>query len=167
MNGPNETSCKEIRHLDRGVMEMWSKAKARVLSSFVGLSLLGISSGAFAAIHLEARSKQLTQIPRAASPASQIVVADWNEHQWPHHHHPYNLNPNDYYWGGRYRYQYPPGWFKVPTSGLAMGQRRAYLEQRRDVAINMQQQMLARGDTKAAERLGGVIGQLDGELGYR
>jgi hypothetical protein len=69
--------------------------------------------------------------------------------------------------GGRYRYQYPPGWFSGPPSGWAMGQRRGYLEQWREVAINMQQQMLARGDTKAAERLGGVIGQLNRQLGYR
>ena len=48
-----------------------------------------------------------------------------------------------------------------------MSQRRAYLEQRRQVAINMQQQMFARGDTKAAQRLGGVIGRLNSELGSR
>src|SRR5262249_50663772 len=107
---PNETSCEEIRHLDRGVMEMWSKA--RVFSPFVGLSLLGISSSAFATIHLDASSNQSTQLPRAASPALHIVMADWREYQWVHHHHPYNPNPNDYYWGGRYRYQYPPGWFR-------------------------------------------------------
>jgi hypothetical protein len=48
-----------------------------------------------------------------------------------------------------------------------MNQRRSYLEQRRQVAINMQQQMLARGDTNAAQRLGSVIGQLNRDLGYR
>jgi hypothetical protein len=44
--------------------------------------------------------------------------------------------------------------------------RRAYLEQRREAAINMKQQMLARGDTKAANRLVVVIRRLDDQLGY-
>jgi len=46
-------------------------------------------------------------------------------------------------------------------------QRRDYFEQRREAAISMEQQMLARGDIKAAQRLGSVIGQLNRELGYR
>jgi hypothetical protein len=46
-------------------------------------------------------------------------------------------------------------------------ERRAYLEQRRGIAIHMQQEMLARGDMKAAQRLGSVIEQLNRELGYR
>jgi hypothetical protein len=128
---------------------------------------LGVSSGAVAAINIGTRSNQSTPLSHMASPGSPINVADWSDYHWRHHHNPYNENPNDYYWGGRYRYQHPPGWFGGPPSGWAMGQRRAYLEQRREVAINMQQQMLARGDTKAAERLGGVIGQLNRELGHR
>ena len=144
---------------------MWPKG--RVLSTVVGLSLLGVSSGALAAIHLDLPSNQSTALSQLAPPGSQLILVDWNDH-WRHHHHPnYNASPNDYYWGGRYRYQYPPGWFSGPPSGWATGQRRAYLEQRREVAINMQQQMLARGDTGAAQRLGGVIGQLNRELGYR
>jgi hypothetical protein len=161
----NETRCEEIRHQDRGVMGMWSKA--RVLSAVVGLSLLGVSSGAVAAIHLDVRSNQSAPLSQMPSPGSRTIVADWNEYQWRHHHHPSNVNPNDYNWGGRNRYRYPPGWFSGPPSGMATRQRRAYLEQRREAAINMQQQMLARGDTKAAERLGGVIGQLNQELGFR
>jgi hypothetical protein len=46
----------------------------------------------------------------------------------------------------------------------AASRRCAYLEQRREVAVNMQQEMLARGDAKAAQRLGRVIGQLNREL---
>jgi len=47
------------------------------------------------------------------------------------------------------------------------GGSRAYLEQRRQVALNMQQQMLARGDTRAAERLGAVISQFNNQLSHR
>jgi len=43
---------------------------------------------------------------------------------------------------------------------------RAYLEQRREAAINMEQQMLARGDMKAADRLVVVIRKLDDQLGH-
>jgi hypothetical protein len=143
------------------------RSKARVLSAVVGLGLLGVSWGAVAAIQLDVRSNQSAPLLQMASSGSRIIVADWNEYQWRHHHHPSNASPNDYNWGGRNRYQYPPGWFGGPPSGMATGQRRAYLEQRREVAINMQQQMLARGDTKAAERLSGVIGQLNQELGFR
>jgi hypothetical protein len=95
-----------------------------------------------------------------------VLAYEDDQYQWRHYHDP-ALAPNDYNWGSRYRYQYAPGWFNSPPSGWAVDQRRAYLEQRRQVAINMQQQMLARGDTNAAQRLGGVIGQLDNQLHYR
>src|ERR1700757_212798 len=84
----NETRCEEIRHQDRGVMGMWSKA--RVLSAVVGLSLLGVSSGAVAAIHFDVRSNQSAPLSQMASPGSRTIVADWNEYQWRHHHHPSN-----------------------------------------------------------------------------
>jgi hypothetical protein len=148
---------------------MWSKK--RVLSAIVGFSLLGISPAAFAAVHVAPPTRVASswQVQPQNSP---ILLAEWDYyHGWRHHHNPndpnYNVNPNDYYWGGKNRYQYAPGWFNGPPSGWAMNQRRAYLEQRRAVAINMQQEMLARGDTNAARRLGGVIGQLNSELGYR
>jgi len=149
---------------------MWSKR--RVVSAIVGFSLLGVSPAAIAAVHFDPASTRVTSMPQASFQHTQILLADWNEyHPWHHHHHPnnsnYNVNPNDPYWGTKYRYQHPQEWFNSPPSGWATGQRRAYLEQRRQVAINMQQQMLARGDTKAAQRLGGVIGQLNSELGYR
>jgi hypothetical protein len=95
-----------------------------------------------------------------------VLAYEDDQYQWRHYHDP-ALAPNDYNWGSRYRYQYAPGWFNSPPSGWAVDQRRAYLEQRRQVAINMQQQMLARGDTNAAQRLGSVIGQLDNQLHYR
>jgi hypothetical protein len=169
----DETGCDEIRHLDQGVIFMWSKR--RVLSAIVGFSLLGISRATMAAVHFDPASTQETSA-QASFQHSQILLADWSEHYpWHHHHHNpnnpngpnYNSNPNDYYWGTKYRYQYAPGWFNSPPSGWATNQRRLYLEQRRQVAINMQQQMLARGDVKAAQRLSGVIGQLNSELGYR
>jgi len=146
-------------------------SKRRVWSAIVGFSLLGISPVTMAAVHFDPASTQETSA-QASFQQSQILLADWNAyHPWHHHHNPndpnYNLNPNDYYWGTKYRYQYAPGWFNSPPSGSAMNQRRAYLEQRHQVAINMQQQMLARGDVKAAQRLSGVIGQLNRELGYR
>jgi len=150
---------------------MWSKR--RVLSAIVGFSLLGVSPAAIAAVRFDPPSAQVRSVPQPSFRHSQILLADWNEyHPWHHHHHHpnnanYNVNPNDPYWGTKNRYQYAPGWFNTPPSGWATNQRRAYLEQRRQVAINMQQQMLARGDTKAAQRLGGVIGQLNSELGYR
>ena len=144
---------------------MWSRM--RVLSAILGFGVLVILPGAIAAAHFDPPSAQ------AASPPlqhRQILLADWNDHhvRWHHHYNPNSsFNPNDYNWGGRYRYEYPPHWFSSPPPSWAMSQRRAYLEQRREVAINMRQQMLARGDMNAAQRLGGVIGQLDRELGYR
>jgi hypothetical protein len=106
------------------------------------------------------------QSPRQDSPM--ILAQQDDQHKWwHHHHHHHDFDPDDYNWGGRYRYQYAPGWFGSPPPGWAMDRRRAYLEQRRQAAINMQQQMLARGDTNAAQRLGTVIDQLNGQLGYR
>ena len=166
--------CNQIRHdssLVLGSDCMWSKR--RVLSAIVGFSVLGISPGAIASIHVHPAATQAVILSQATLQHSRIVLADWDEyhHRRHHHHPPYtpypNLDSNDYNWGGRYCYQYPPAWFGGPPSGWEMSQRRAYLEQRRDVAINMQQQMLARGDVNAAQRLGSVIGQLNRELGYR
>jgi hypothetical protein len=147
---------------------MWSKK--RVLSAIVGFSMVGMSSGVVAAIHVDPPSTQSVVQSHAASQQSRIVLTNWDEyHGWRHHYHPAyappaNLTANDYNWGGRYRYQYPPGWFSGPPSAWGTSQRRAYLEQRREVAINLQQQMLARGDVNAAQRLGNVIGQLNREL---
>jgi hypothetical protein len=61
---------------------------------------------------------------------------------------------------------YPPSYFNAPPGGWEGYGRRAHLEERRQAAINMQRQMLARGDTKAADRLGVVIHELDNQLGY-
>jgi hypothetical protein len=144
---------------------MWSKKK--VLSTIVGLSLFGIPAGAMAGVNFDHPTTQVTSVWQAPSQYSQILLAQEYGYPPPPHHHHHHVNPNDYYWGGHYRYQYSPGWFDPPPSGMAMSERRAYLEQRRQVAINMQQQMLARGDTNAAQRLGSVIGQLNHELGYR
>lgn len=148
---------------------MWSKM--RVLSALIGFGVLGVSSGAIASMYVDPASTQAVVLSQAAPQHSPIVLAAWDQyHHWRHHHQPPytpNLNSNDYNWGGRYRYQYPPAWFGGPPSGWEMSQRRAYLQQRREVAINMQQQMLARGDVNAAQRLGNVIGQLNRALGYR
>jgi hypothetical protein len=160
----DETARVEMRHLDQGVICMWSKEK--VLSAIVGLTLFGIPLGAIAAVNLDQPSTQVTSVWRAPSQQSQILLAQENNYQWPYHHH-HHVNPNNYNWGGPHRYQYSSGWFNPPPSGWATNQRRSYLEQRRQVAINMQQQMLARGDTNAAQHLGSVIGQLNRELAYR
>ena len=158
-----------MRHLDQAVISMWSKK--RVWSAIVGFSLLGIPPGAIAAVRFNRPSTQVTSVWHARPQYSQVLLAQdsYPYHGWRHHHHNpnYSVNPNDYNWGGQHRYQYPPGWFNSPPSRWATNQRRSYLEQRRQVAINMQQQMLARGDMKAAQRLSGVIGQLDSELGHR
>jgi hypothetical protein len=143
---------------------MWSKRT--VLSAIAGLSLLGISVNAMAWDHYDRPSGRVRSMWYRPSQHRPIVLAQEYPYQWRHHEDP-PLAPNDYNWGSRYRYQYAPGWFSAPPSGWAVNQRRAYLEQRRQVAINMQQQMLARGDTNAAQRLGGVIGQLDNQLHYR
>ncbi len=156
------------------------KSKRRVLTALIGLSLLSIPPGAMAAVHSDRPSTQVTSVSQVPSQHSPIVLAyeddeqQWRQHHqdhdrdhhnayWDHHH----LNQNDYNWGGQHRYQYAPGWFNSPPSGWAGDRRREYLEERRRAAINMQQQMLARGDTNAAQRLGVVIGQLNSQLGHR
>jgi hypothetical protein len=98
-------------------------------------------------------------------PSPMIFAQLDNPDQWHHHHH--DFNPNDYTWGGPHRYKYPPAWFGAPPSGWAIERRNAYLEQRRQVAIQMQREMMAQGDMKAAQRLGTVIAQLNTELHYR
>lgn len=162
---------------------MWSKKG--VLCALTGLSLFGIPSGAMTAIHSDLPSTQVTSAWQAPSPHSPVVLAQednqqqWREHHYGSDHHDHDrdhhnadwdhhrLDPNDYNWGGRNRYQYTPGWFSPPPSAWAGDRRRAYLKERRQVAINMQRQMLARGDTAAAQRLGAVIGQLNNQLGHR
>jgi hypothetical protein len=146
---------------------MWSKRM--VLSAIVGFSLFGLPPGAIAAVHFDQPPARMTSSWQAPLQHPQILVADENDgYEWRHHHDwDYRRNPDDYNWGGHYRYQYAPGYFTPPPSGWAAYQRRSYLEQRRQVAIDMQQQMLARGDTNAASRLGVVIQQLNGQLGYR
>jgi hypothetical protein len=146
---------------------MWSKKT--VLSAIVGLSLFGVPPGAMAALNSTQPLTRLTSSWQGSSQHTPIVLADEDDHPgWHHHHHDddwYRRNANDYNWGGRYRYQYNPGYFNPPPQGWYGARRRNYLEERRQVAINMQQQMLAQGDTNAAKRLGVVIQQLNGELG--
>ena len=147
-------------------------SKTEILFVLIGLGLLGLPPGALAA-HSEIPLPLLTTSLKAQAsslPTGFIYLAQQDE--WHHHHHdhtwqPGPIPPNDYNWGGPHRYQYAPQWFNSPPPSWPNNSRRAYLKERRQVAINMQQQMLARGDTNAAQRLGTVIGQLDHELGYR
>jgi hypothetical protein len=145
---------------------MWPKR--RFLSVLAGLSLLGIPAGAMAAVHFDVPSHQVMSMSQGPSQHSSVVLAyEGNPYEWRQQHHHYPSDPNGYSWGTRYRYEYAPGWFATPPPGWAVDRRRTYLEERRRVAINMQQQMLARGDINAARRLGAVIGQLDNQLHYR
>jgi hypothetical protein len=142
------------------------RSKKKFLSALVGLSLLGMPLRSMAGVQFSlpsARVEPSWQLSRQHSPM--IFAQEDYQYEWRNHHH--RLDPNDYNWGGGNRYQYAPGWFGSPPSGWATDRRNSYLEQRRQVAINMQQQMLARGDTKAAQRLGTVIAQLNSQLGYR
>jgi hypothetical protein len=147
---------------------MW--CKKNLLSAIAGLSLLSIPLGATAAVNRDRSSAQMISTWQMPSRHPSVVIAYEDEpYPWHHHHHYVNppLPPNDYSWGTRNRYQYAPGWFNSPPAGWAIERRRAYLEERRHVAIDMQRQMLARGDTRAAQRLGVVIAQLDHQLHYR
>jgi hypothetical protein len=144
------------------------KSRKKFLSALAGLSLLGIPLGSMAGVQFSLPSTRVEPSWQSSRQHSPMIFAqEDNQYEWHHHHHHHDVDPNDYNWGGPNRYQYAPGWFSSPPSGWAMDRRRAYLEQRRQVAINMQQQMLARGDTKAAQRLGTTIGQLNSQLGYR
>jgi hypothetical protein len=104
---------------------------------------------------------------------------DDEEHEEHHHHHKwhgdegrwggdegrYRHDDDDYNWGGRNRYQYPPSYFSAPVSpGWDAPRRQAYLERRRNDAIIMRQRMLSHGDTRAAQRLDDVIGHLNRQL---
>jgi hypothetical protein len=142
------------------------RLKKKFLSTVAGLSLLGIPLGSMAGVQFSLPSNRVEPSWQSSRQYSPMIFAqEYYPYEWHHHHH--RLDPNDYNWGGPNRYRYAPGWFSSPPSGWAIDRRRAYLEQRRQAAINMQQQMLARGDTNAAQRLGTVIGQLNSELGYR
>jgi hypothetical protein len=146
------------------------RSKIRVLSAVIGLSMLGAPVGAMAAaVQLDRSAVESTSMWQASPQHSPIVLADWWD-DWNHHHHQdqdHRWNPNDYKWGGQHRYQYAPAWFNPPPHEWADDRRRAYLLQRRQVAITMQREMWAKGDTNAANRLGAVIAQLDSELGHR
>ena len=146
-------------------------SKKEILFVLLGLGLLSLPLGALAA-HPAVPSLGITTSLKAKAsslPTGFIYLAQQDE--W-HHHHDHTWQPqpipaSDYNWGGPHRYKYAPQWFNSPPPSWSNNSRRAYLKERRQVAINMQQQMLARGDTNAAQRLGTVIGQLDHELGYR
>jgi hypothetical protein len=160
-------------------------AKSRILFGLTAINLLGMSPAAMAAVHFDRTPMQITSAWRAPSRHSPVVLAeddeqqwrhdgdrDWRPHDWDHANGGrngggYGPGPDAYYWGGRDRYNYSPGWFNPPPQGWSDDRRRTYLEERRHVAINMQQQMLARGDTRAAQRLGAVIDQLNHQLRYR
>jgi arylamine N-acetyltransferase len=135
-------------------------SKKDVLSAVVGFSLMALPASALAAGHFD-RPVHRTDAWQASAHSSPIVLA---QAEWEHHHN-HHWNQNDYNWGGHYRYQHPPSYFSGPVPhGYQGAQRRSYLEQRRATAIDMQRQMLARGDRGAADRLGATISQLDQEL---
>jgi hypothetical protein len=152
---------------------MWS-AKS-IISLLAGLSLLSIPSGAVTATFIATPSTPVTSVwqvrPTPRIPANLAQEEEPNEWHYHHHHDRDQQHqpfaPNDYNWGSPHRYQYAPHWFNNPPPSWSADSRRAYLKERRQVAIKMQQQMLARGDTNAAQRLGAVIGQLDHQLGFR
>ena len=138
-----ETGCDEIRHLDQGAVSMRSKKK--FLSALAGLSLLGMPLGAMAGVQFSLPSTRVEPSWQSSMQPSPMIFAQaYYQYEWHHHHHRSD-----------------------PPSGGSIDPSRAYLEQRRQAAINMQQQMLARGDMQAAQRLGGVIAQLDSQLRYR
>jgi hypothetical protein len=138
-------------------------SKKDVLSAVVGLSMMALPAGALASGHFSTPAVPTGDAWQPAAISSPIVLAQYNYEEHHHHHHP--VNTNDYNWGGNHRYQYPPSYFSRPMPGNYAGGQRAYLENRRQTAIMMQREMLARGDKDAANRLGVTISQLNRQLG--
>jgi hypothetical protein len=171
--------------------EVSSMLMKKVLSAMIGLGLLAVPAGALAAEHYYRPVAPHSYAWRAPAAHSPFVLAqdDWHHHHdydanhpnydanhpdWHHHdsqywqHHqppPPAYNPNDYNWGGRYRYQYPPSYFSRPMpSGYNSSQRRDNLLHQRQMAEAMMQQAQARGDTGAQSRLASTIATINSEL---
>jgi arylamine N-acetyltransferase len=140
-------------------------SKKDVLSAVVGLSMMALPASALASGHFNTPTVPSGDAWQPAAISSPIVLAQYDEDHYHHHHHHYEATPNDYDWGGHYRYKYPPSYFNSPMPHNYSGGQRAYLENRRQTAIMMQREMLARGDKDAANRLGATISQLDRQLG--
>jgi hypothetical protein len=131
-----------------------------------------------AAVHFYHPKAQMTSVWQLPARHSPVLLADehaeqqwrqyphlvWERHDgyWEHH----RLGPKEYNGGSGTPEEYIPGSFKTPPPGWPEASP-AYLEERRQVAINMQQRMLAHGDTQAVNRLGAVISQLNNQLGLR
>ena len=149
----------------------------KILSALVGAAMLSMPTGVLAGYYGGGAKPDATYQKagldgyRAAHPAPLQLVDDddWHHHDhdrdwWRHHHRPFN--DNDYNWGGRYRYDHPYSYYYSPTpppqwGKWNRGERESYLVQRRNGAIRLQRQMLARGDRDAANRLGAAIEQLN------
>ena len=128
----DSTGCDELRHLDQGAVNM--KLRKKFLSALAGLSLSGIPLGSMAAVLFNLPSTRIEPSWQSSRQHSPMIFAqEDDQYEWHHHHHHQDLDPNDYNWGGRNRYQYAPGWFSSPPAGWAMDRRRACLKQRRQV----------------------------------
>jgi hypothetical protein len=137
-------------------------SKKDVLSAVVGLSMMALPASALASGHFSTPTVPSGDTWQPAAISSPVVLAQYDEY---HHHHHHPANAEDYNWGGNHRYQYPPSYFSRPMPSNYAGGRRSYLENRRQTAIMMQREALARGDKGAANRLGATISQLDREIG--
>ena len=163
-------------------------SRSDLISAILGLSVAALPTGAFGANHFN-RQPVLPQSSvwqsRDHSPvlSAPVLIAkdhDDDEEDEEHHHHHhwrgnegrwhgdegrYRDDDDDYNWGGRNRYEYPPSYFSAPaSSGWDAPRRQVYLERKRNEAIRLRRRMMEHGDTHAAERLDGVISELNRRL---
>jgi hypothetical protein len=155
-------------------------SKYGFLSGLIGLSMMGLPLRAIGANH-----SNHPPIPElAASSQNSLVTLARDDDDENHHHHgwhhdrdhdeeyrehhnrgdwqPEGRDAGDYNWGGRRRYDYPPSYFAAPApQGWDAPRRHSYWQNKRQTAVRLRNQALAHGDNGAAERLNGVIHDLN------
>jgi hypothetical protein len=137
----------------------------KMLLALIALMIAALPGTLLAANHYEQElNPQSHQVQHRSTVASSpLQLAD----DWDHRHH--HWDDDDYNWGGRTRYKHPYSYYDRPTpppawNGWNRNQREGFLIERRNAAIRLQRQMRAKGDNRAAERLGTAIQQLNARI---